>query len=150
MCPRGLSGPQAVTPAKELKHKKILLPRCKHHFKSDLMINMDHIRNMDQSESTHVMHVVYFYTNGKTMEYFACYSKNWMERLGSLNRHLTQVEWQITLKRFVIYRCVCNVCTKCNRILFFVHILVLFVKIIFGINKYILATYSKISLSIPF
>ena len=44
MCPRGLSGPPAVTLTKWLKYEKRLLPRCLHHFKSDLIYNMDHMR----------------------------------------------------------------------------------------------------------
>ena len=44
MCPRGLSGPPAVTLTKKLKYKKRLLLRCIHHFKSDLINNMDHMR----------------------------------------------------------------------------------------------------------
>ena len=37
MCPRGLMGPLAVTLTK-------LLLRCIHHFKSDLINNIDHMR----------------------------------------------------------------------------------------------------------
>ena len=44
MCPRGLPGPPAVTLTKSLKYKKRLLLRCIHHFKSDLINNMDHMR----------------------------------------------------------------------------------------------------------
>ena len=44
MCPRGLSGPPAVTLTKQLKYKKRLLLSCIHHFKSHLINNMDHIR----------------------------------------------------------------------------------------------------------
>ena len=45
MCPRVLFGPPAVTVTKKMKFKKILLLRCIHHFKSDIIINkMDHIR----------------------------------------------------------------------------------------------------------
>ena len=44
MCPRGLSGPPAVTLTKKLKYKKRLLLRCIHHFKSNLINNMDHMR----------------------------------------------------------------------------------------------------------
>ena len=44
MCPRGLSGPPAVTLTKKLKYKKRLLLRCIHHFVSDLINNMDHMR----------------------------------------------------------------------------------------------------------
>ena len=44
MCSRGLTGPPAVTLIKQLKYKKRLLLRCIHHFKSDLINNMDHMR----------------------------------------------------------------------------------------------------------
>ena len=44
MCPRGLIGPPAVTLTKKLKYKKRLLLRCIHHFKSDLINSMDHMR----------------------------------------------------------------------------------------------------------
>ena len=44
MCPRGLSGPPAVTLTKKLKYKKRFLLRCIHHFKSNLINNMDHMR----------------------------------------------------------------------------------------------------------
>ena len=44
MCPRGLSGPPAVTLTKKLKYEKRLLLRCIHHFISDLINNMDHMR----------------------------------------------------------------------------------------------------------
>ena len=46
MCPRGLLGPPAVTLTKWLKLKKRLLlhVRCIHHFKSDLINDMDHMR----------------------------------------------------------------------------------------------------------
>ena len=44
MCPRGLLGPQAVTLTKLLKYEKRLLLRCIHHFKSDLINKMDHMR----------------------------------------------------------------------------------------------------------
>ena len=44
MCPRGLIGPPAVTLTKYLKCKKRLLLRCIHHFLSDLINNMDHMR----------------------------------------------------------------------------------------------------------
>ena len=45
MCPQGLSGPSAVTLTKWvkwLKYKK--RPRCIHHFKSDFINNMEHMR----------------------------------------------------------------------------------------------------------
>ena len=44
--PRGLYGPPAVTLTKKLKYKKRLLPSCIHvqHFKSNFIINMDHLR----------------------------------------------------------------------------------------------------------
>ena len=44
MCPRGLLGPPAVTLTKWLKYEKALLLRYIHHFKSDLIYNMDHMR----------------------------------------------------------------------------------------------------------
>ena len=44
MCPRGPTGPPAVTLTRYLKYKKKLLLRCKHHFKSGLINNMDHMR----------------------------------------------------------------------------------------------------------
>ena len=44
MCPRGLTGPLAVTLTKQLKYNKRLLLRCIHHFISDLIYNMDHMR----------------------------------------------------------------------------------------------------------
>ena len=44
MCPRGLSGPPAVTLTKYVKYRKRLLLRYIHHFKSDLINNMDHMR----------------------------------------------------------------------------------------------------------
>ena len=44
MCPRGLFGPPAVTLTKKLKFKKRLLLRCIHHFKSDPINIMDHMR----------------------------------------------------------------------------------------------------------
>ena len=44
MCPRGLTGPPALTLTKKLKYKQILLPRCIHHFKSDEINNIDHMR----------------------------------------------------------------------------------------------------------
>ena len=44
MCLRGLSGPPAVTITKKLKYVKKLLLRCIHHFISDLINNMDHMR----------------------------------------------------------------------------------------------------------
>ena len=44
MCPREISGPPAVTIIKKLKYKKRLLVRCIHHFKSDLINYMDHMR----------------------------------------------------------------------------------------------------------
>ena len=44
MCPRGLSGPPAVTLTKYSKYKKTLLLRCTHHFDSDLNYNLDHMR----------------------------------------------------------------------------------------------------------
>ena len=42
--PQGLFGPPAVTLTKQLKFKKRLLQRCIHHFKSDLINNMHHMR----------------------------------------------------------------------------------------------------------
>ena len=44
MCPRRLLCPPAVTLTKKLKYEKRLLLRCMHHFKSDLINNMDHMR----------------------------------------------------------------------------------------------------------
>ena len=44
MCPRGRLGPPAVTLTKQLKYEQRLLLRCIHHFKSDLVYNMDHMR----------------------------------------------------------------------------------------------------------
>ena len=44
MCPRGLSGPPAVALTKYVKYRKRLLLRYIHHFKSDLINNMDHMR----------------------------------------------------------------------------------------------------------
>ena len=44
MCPRGLLGPPEVTLTKKLKYSKRLLLRCIHHFKSDLINIMDHLR----------------------------------------------------------------------------------------------------------
>ena len=59
MCPRGLTGPPAVTLIKCLKYKKRIPLRCIYHFKSDLINNMDHnnvyhfksdlINNMDHN-----------------------------------------------------------------------------------------------------
>ena len=44
MCPRELTDPPAVTLTTQLKYKKRLLLRCIHHFISDLIYNMDHMR----------------------------------------------------------------------------------------------------------
>ena len=44
MCPRGLLGPPAVTLTKKLKYAKRLLLRGIHHFISDLINIMDHMR----------------------------------------------------------------------------------------------------------
>ena len=44
MCPRGLTGPPAAALTKWLKYKKRLLLRCIHHFQSDWINNMDHMR----------------------------------------------------------------------------------------------------------
>ena len=44
MCPRGLTCPPVVTITKKLKYKKRLLLRYIHHFESDLINNMDHMR----------------------------------------------------------------------------------------------------------
>ena len=43
-CPRGLLGLPAVKLNKSLKYEKRLLIRFIHHFKSDLIHNMDHMR----------------------------------------------------------------------------------------------------------
>ena len=40
MCPRGLSGPPAVTLTELLKYKKRLLLRCKHPFVSNLIMRI--------------------------------------------------------------------------------------------------------------
>ena len=55
MCPRGLFGPQAVTFTKFLKFKKRLLLCCKHHFKSDLINNMNHKRISDTKPSSAIL-----------------------------------------------------------------------------------------------
>ena len=44
VCLLRLSGPPAVTLTKKLKYKNRLLLRCIHHFISDLIDNMDHMR----------------------------------------------------------------------------------------------------------
>ena len=44
MCPRGRLGPPALTFTKQLKYEQRLLLRCIHHFKSDVVYNMDHMR----------------------------------------------------------------------------------------------------------
>ena len=44
MCPRGLTGPPALTLTKWLKYKQRLLLRCIHHFRSNKINNMNHIR----------------------------------------------------------------------------------------------------------
>ena len=60
MCPRGLLGPPAVTLTKQVKYKKRLLVRCIHHFKSDLVYNMDHMRisGIEPRSSPEVLKVV--------------------------------------------------------------------------------------------
>ena len=55
MCPRGLTGPPAVTLTKKLKYKKRLLLRFIHHFKSDLINNMDHMRISDNEPSSVIL-----------------------------------------------------------------------------------------------
>ena len=44
LCHRGFLSPPAVTLTKLLKYEKRLLFRCMHHFKSDLINNMDYMR----------------------------------------------------------------------------------------------------------
>ena len=63
MCPRGLLDPPAVTLTKYLKLKKNLL-RCIHHFKSDLMNDMDHMR-ISGTE-------VYVYTTTRSYINYTC------------------------------------------------------------------------------
>ena len=55
MCPQGLLGPPAVTLTKKLKYETRLLLRCIHHFKSNSIYNMDHIRILGTEPSSVIL-----------------------------------------------------------------------------------------------
>ena len=67
MCPRGLSGPPSVTLTKYLKYKKRLLLSCIHHFKSDLIYMMDHMRISGTEPSSVILSQKCIFKNWKEM-----------------------------------------------------------------------------------
>ena len=55
MCPRRVTGSQAVTLTKLLKYKQRLLLRCINHFKSNKSNNMDHMRILGTEPSSMIL-----------------------------------------------------------------------------------------------
>ena len=55
ICPRGLTSPPAVTLIKKLKYNKSHLLRCIHHFKSDLIKNMDYMHILGNEPSSMIL-----------------------------------------------------------------------------------------------
>ena len=64
--PRGLLGQQAVTLTTYLKYKKRLLLRCIHHFKSDLINNMDHMHISGTEASSVILSQTYYFKKLKS------------------------------------------------------------------------------------
>ena len=70
MCPRGLLYPPAVTLTKYLKYEKRLLLRCLHHFISDLINNLGHMRISGNEPSSVIL------SQTKTFQFLIMSRKN--------------------------------------------------------------------------